>query len=64
RREISVSDNSSVATDNRSKPACQKDSFNFLTKYLATFSSDDANIMSEAKGGAVRAVMEFVKNLI
>ncbi|KAI3907298.1 hypothetical protein MKW98_010648 [Papaver atlanticum] len=38
-----------------------KDSFNFLTKYLATFSSDDANIMSEAKGEAVRAVMEFVK---
>ncbi|MCL7023109.1 hypothetical protein MKW94_028958 [Papaver nudicaule] len=38
-----------------------KDSFNFLTKYLATFSSEDASIMSEAKGEAVRAVVEFVK---
>ncbi|RZC60999.1 hypothetical protein C5167_022761 [Papaver somniferum] len=49
---------SNVLKENKSM---SKDSFNFLTKYLATFSSDDANIMSEAKGEAVRAVMEFVK---
>ncbi|RZC58482.1 hypothetical protein C5167_005775 [Papaver somniferum] len=49
---------SNVLKENKSM---SKDSFNFLTKYLATFSSEDANIMSEAKGEAVRAVMEFVK---
>ncbi|KAK9116081.1 hypothetical protein Sjap_015028 [Stephania japonica] len=38
-----------------------KDSFNFLTKYLATFSGEDAYVMSEAKEEAVRAIVEFVK---
>ncbi|KAI3970785.1 hypothetical protein MKX01_024432 [Papaver californicum] len=49
---------SNVLKENKSM---SKDSFNFLTKYLATFSSEDANIMSEAKAEAVRAVVEFVK---
>ncbi|KAJ4960398.1 hypothetical protein NE237_020308 [Protea cynaroides] len=38
-----------------------KDSFYFLTKYLATFSGEDAKTMSEAKEEAVRAIVEFVK---
>ena len=38
-----------------------KESFNFLTKYLATFSGEDAHIMSEAKEEAVRTIVEFVK---
>ncbi|KAF8408227.1 hypothetical protein HHK36_007372 [Tetracentron sinense] len=38
-----------------------KDSFNFLTKYLTTFSGEDAYTMGEAKEEAVRAIVEFVK---
>ncbi|GAV83930.1 PCI domain-containing protein [Cephalotus follicularis] len=38
-----------------------KDAYKFLTKYLATFSVDDAYSMSEAKEEAVRAIVEFVK---
>ncbi|XP_022879479.1 eukaryotic translation initiation factor 3 subunit M-like [Olea europaea var. sylvestris] len=38
-----------------------KDSFKFLVKYLATFSSEDELSMSEAKEEAVRAIVEFVK---
>ena len=38
-----------------------KESLNFLTKYLATFSNDDAQVLGEAKEEAVRAVIEFVK---
>ncbi|KAA3456086.1 eukaryotic translation initiation factor 3 subunit M-like [Gossypium australe] len=38
-----------------------KDSFKFLTKYLATFSGEDSYIISEAKEEAVRSVIEFVK---
>ncbi|XP_043706055.1 eukaryotic translation initiation factor 3 subunit M-like [Telopea speciosissima] len=38
-----------------------KDSFSFLTKYLTTFSGEDAYTMSEAKEEAVRAIVEFVK---
>ncbi|KAF8389916.1 hypothetical protein HHK36_024435 [Tetracentron sinense] len=38
-----------------------KDSFNFLTKYLETFSVEDAYTMSETKEEAVRAAVEFVK---
>ncbi|KAK9011930.1 hypothetical protein V6N11_040002 [Hibiscus sabdariffa] len=38
-----------------------KDSFKFLTKYLATFSDEDSYVMSEAKDEAVRAIIEFVK---
>lgn len=38
-----------------------KESFSFLTKYLATFSNEDAYTISEAKEEAVRAIIEFVK---
>ncbi|KAE8661358.1 putative SP1L [Hibiscus syriacus] len=38
-----------------------KDSFKFLTKYLATFSGEDSYVMSEAKEEAVHAIVEFVK---
>ncbi|XP_059598837.1 uncharacterized protein LOC100251424 isoform X1 [Vitis vinifera] len=38
-----------------------KDYFKFLTKYLATFSGEDAYTMSEAKEEAVRTIMEFVR---
>ncbi|KAL8124688.1 uncharacterized protein LOC141718546 [Apium graveolens] len=38
-----------------------KDSFKFLTKYLATFSDEDAQTVAEAKEEAVRAVIEFVR---
>lgn len=38
-----------------------KESFKFLTKYLATFSGEDAHTMSEAKEEAVRTIVEFVK---
>ncbi|KAH1038317.1 hypothetical protein J1N35_040060 [Gossypium stocksii] len=38
-----------------------KDSFKFLTKYLATFSGEDSYVIGEAKEEAVRAVIEFVK---
>lgn len=37
------------------------DYFKFLTKYLATFSGEDAYILSEAKEEAARAIVEFVK---
>ncbi|KAK1306333.1 hypothetical protein QJS10_CPA10g02011 [Acorus calamus] len=39
-----------------------KDSFYFLTKYLATFVGEDAYTMCEAKEVAVRAIVEFVKS--
>ncbi|XP_008805161.1 eukaryotic translation initiation factor 3 subunit M-like [Phoenix dactylifera] len=41
-----------------------KDSFAFLTKYLATFSGtgEESYTMNEAKEEAVRAVIEFVKS--
>jgi len=37
------------------------ESLKFLTKYLATFSNEDAQVLDEAKEEAVRAVIEFVK---
>lgn len=49
---------SNVLKENKS---LAKDSFKFLTKYLATFSGEDAYTMSEAKEEAVRAIVEFVK---
>ncbi|XP_031107838.1 eukaryotic translation initiation factor 3 subunit M-like [Ipomoea triloba] len=38
-----------------------KESFKFLTRYLATFSGDDAHTMTEAKEAAVNTITEFVK---
>ncbi|KAI9120767.1 hypothetical protein K1719_007800 [Acacia pycnantha] len=49
---------SDILKDNKSMA---KDSLKFLTKYLATFSGEDASALSEAKEEAVRAVVEFVK---
>lgn len=41
-----------------------KDSFAFLTRYLATFSDsgEDASSMNEAKEEAVQAVIDFVRS--
>lgn len=47
-----------ILKENRSSP---KESFGFLTKYLATFSGEDAYTISEAKEEAVRAIIELVK---
>ncbi|KAL4652830.1 uncharacterized protein LOC142621832 [Castanea sativa] len=49
---------SNVLKENKSSG---KESFKFLTKYLATFSGEDAHTMSEAKEEAVRTIVEFVK---
>ncbi|CAK9138750.1 unnamed protein product [Ilex paraguariensis] len=49
---------SNVLTENKSSA---KDAFKFLTKYLATFSGEDAYTMGEAKEEAVRTIIEFVK---
>ncbi|KAM0958440.1 hypothetical protein ACFX2C_023731 [Malus domestica] len=37
-----------------------KESFKFLTKYLATFSGEDVHTLSEAKEEAIRTIVEFV----
>uniref|UniRef100_A0A7N0UZ77 PCI domain-containing protein n=1 Tax=Kalanchoe fedtschenkoi TaxID=63787 RepID=A0A7N0UZ77_KALFE len=47
-----------ILRESRSSP---KDSFKFLNKYLATFSVEDVAALSEAKGEAVKAIVEFVK---
>lgn len=39
-----------------------KDSFMFLTKYLETFSSEEASHMNEAKEEAARAIVDFVRS--
>jgi translation initiation factor 3 subunit M len=49
---------SNVLRENKS---LSKDSFKFLTNYLATFSGEDAHVLSEAKEEAVRAIVDFVK---
>ncbi|KAL6499161.1 hypothetical protein OROHE_026189 [Orobanche hederae] len=50
---------SNILKDNKSSA---KDSFDFLVKFLETFSGDDAVAVAEAKEEAVRAVIEFVKS--
>ncbi|KAL3813478.1 hypothetical protein ACJIZ3_014746 [Penstemon smallii] len=50
-----------VANILRENKGSAKDSFNFLVKYLATFSGEDASTTTEAKEEAVRAIVEFVK---
>ncbi|KAL9674633.1 hypothetical protein QQ045_030905 [Rhodiola kirilowii] len=47
-----------VLRENKSSP---RDSFKFLDKYLATFSGEDVTSVSEAKGEAVKAIVEFIK---
>ncbi|GJT10458.1 hypothetical protein Tco_0857500 [Tanacetum coccineum] len=39
-----------------------KETLKFLTKYLATFSGEDANAMEEAKEEVVYTIIEFVKS--
>ncbi|KAL0855853.1 hypothetical protein Bca101_061006 [Brassica carinata] len=48
-----------IANVLRENKSLVKESLNFLTKYLATFSNEDA--LDDAKEEAVRAVIEFVK---
>ncbi|KAL1558950.1 eukaryotic translation initiation factor 3 subunit M-like [Salvia divinorum] len=48
-----------VLKDNKTST---KESFDYLIKYLETFSGDDALALAEAKEEAVRAVVEFVKS--
>ncbi|KAF2546379.1 hypothetical protein F2Q70_00024123 [Brassica cretica] len=50
-----------IANVLRENKSLVKESLNFLTKYLATFSNEDAQVLGEAKEEAVRAVIEFVK---
>lgn len=45
----------------RESKSSAKDSLMYLTKYLATFSGEDVEEMSEAKEVAVRAIVEFLK---
>lgn len=49
---------SSVLKEHKSSP---KETLKFLTKYLATFSGEDANVMEEAKEEAAYTIIEFVK---
>ncbi|KAL9354758.1 hypothetical protein Peur_052728 [Populus x canadensis] len=50
-----------VANALKDSKSSAKDSFKFLTRYLATFSGEDAYIMGEAKDEAARTIIEFVK---
>lgn len=38
-----------------------KESFQFLTRYLATFSGEESHTLNESKEEAARAIVEFVK---
>ncbi|ESQ41537.1 hypothetical protein EUTSA_v10013660mg [Eutrema salsugineum] len=50
-----------IANVLRENKSLAKDSLEFVTKYLATFSDEDTQVLSEAKEEAVRAVIEFVR---
>ncbi|CAH8313470.1 unnamed protein product [Eruca vesicaria subsp. sativa] len=50
-----------IANVLRENKSLVKESLKFLTKYLATFSNEDAQVLDGAKEEAVRAVIEFVK---
>ncbi|XP_011009368.1 PREDICTED: eukaryotic translation initiation factor 3 subunit M [Populus euphratica] len=50
-----------VANALKDSKSSAKDSFKFLTRYLATFSGEDAYKMGEAKDEAARTIIEFVK---
>ncbi|KAI0498448.1 hypothetical protein KFK09_019334 [Dendrobium nobile] len=50
---------SNILKDNKSM---SKESFIFLSKYLTTFSMEEAFLMNEEKEEAVRAIIEFVKS--
>ncbi|KAD7478617.1 hypothetical protein E3N88_01753 [Mikania micrantha] len=49
---------SNILKEHKSSP---KETIKFLTKYLATFSGEDANVMDEAKEEAAHTIIEFVK---
>ncbi|GAB2228669.1 hypothetical protein Droror1_Dr00022792 [Drosera rotundifolia] len=49
---------SKILKENKSSA---KDWFSFMAKYLATFSGDDTDAMSEAKEDAAHTVLEFVE---
>ncbi|KAI5591748.1 hypothetical protein BDE02_04G103900 [Populus trichocarpa] len=50
-----------VANALKDSKSSAKDSFKFLTRYLATFSGEDAYKMGEAKDEAARTIIDFVK---
>lgn len=50
---------SNILKDNKSM---SKESFAFLSKYLTTFSAEEAFAMNEEKEEAARAIIEFVKS--
>ncbi|CAI9276892.1 unnamed protein product [Lactuca saligna] len=50
---------SNILKEHKSSP---KETFKFLTKYLATFSDEDAHTMEEAKEEAAYTIIEFVKS--
>lgn len=50
-----------ISTALKENKSSAKDSFKFLTRYLATFSDEDAYALNEAKEEAVRAIVDFVK---
>ncbi|XP_071702522.1 uncharacterized protein [Rutidosis leptorrhynchoides] len=49
---------SNILKEHKSTP---KETLKFLTKYLATFSGEDAVVMEEAKEEAANTIIEFVK---
>nr|XP_043606160.1 eukaryotic translation initiation factor 3 subunit M-like [Erigeron canadensis] len=49
---------SNVLKEHKSSP---KEILKFLSKYLATFSGEDAHVMEEAKEEAAHAIIEFIK---
>ncbi|KAL8229198.1 hypothetical protein R6Q57_014098 [Mikania cordata] len=49
---------SNILKEHKSSP---KETIKFLTKYLATFSGEDAHVMEEAKEEAAHTIIEFVK---
>jgi translation initiation factor 3 subunit M len=50
-----------IANVLKESKSSSKDAFTFLTKYLATFSGEEASNIDEAKEEAVRTIIEFVK---
>ncbi|WZZ38385.1 hypothetical protein YC2023_034644 [Brassica napus] len=50
-----------IANVLRENKSLAKESLQFVTRYLATFSNEDAHVLSEAKDEAVRAAIDFIK---
>ncbi|GER31319.1 eukaryotic translation initiation factor 3subunit M [Striga asiatica] len=62
RRDLFLAVSNILKDSKSSSLSSAKESFDFLVKYLETFSSDDVLSVAEAKEEAVRAVTEFVKS--